>query len=291
MASGIDQHHRHHGHAHTHTRTNERHTPTVRSIQLDFKHALGRRFQRLRGVVRATVGYENDALHLSTRTNDADDIDARESFPFGTTTSKQIAFREQLRQWLEEGVLEPVGEQSTTGEHYTAEYVRRSYAKGVEWADQRMTEQGLDPIDTGDMQLVFNRPIHRDQLEALYTRDFTNLQDITTDVDESLSRLLTEGLRDGWNPNRMAARMTEEIRDIERTRARVLARTEVMHSHNRAAEARYRERGVSRVEIIATEPCELCDPFDGKQYPLDEMPLGGPPFHPNCRCSTLPVLN
>jgi hypothetical protein len=86
--------------------------------------------------------------------------------------------------------------------------------------------------------------------------------------------------------------MTEEIRDIEATRARVLARTEVMHSHNAAAARRYQERGVEQVEILPDDPCPICRALVADNpYPASEA-AGLVPgrTHPRCECTIIPVL-
>ena len=36
--------------------------------------------------------------------------------------------------------------------------------------------------------------------------------------------------------------------------------------------------------------CQICQPFNGKIFKVSELvpALNAPPFHPNCRCTTVP---
>lgn len=72
-----------------------------------------------------------------------------------------------------------------------------------------------------------------------------------------------------------------------------LVRTESMHYLNSAALQGYKDRGVAHVRIWAAideRTCETCgtDGYHGKIYPIEEAPVL--PFHPNCRCTYLPVV-
>lgn len=272
----------------------------VEGLQREYRVELERRFRKLRGVIRETVD-TNDALRLredrtnadTVRSHGVDDIWPRDQFPFRQRTAKKIAFQNQLREWLDQGILEVVGEDSIeAGEHFSGTYVRSSYGEGVRWANQQLRGQGISVGEFGEAALepTFNQPIHTDQLEQLYTRNYRALEDITSDLDQTLSRELSRGLIDGENPRTIANRLTKETRTIQRTRARTLARTELLHSHNQAALNRYQEYGVSRVRILGSDPCEICAPYVGNDYPMDNLPRGGPPFHPNCVGSVSPLV-
>ena len=62
----------------------------------------------------------------------------------------------------------------------------------------------------------------------------------------------------------------------------------------KASEEGYKELGVKEIEIVVAldeRTCEVCGEMDGKHFPLDKAEGLTPPFHPNCRCTTVPYFN
>lgn len=282
------------GHRHN-LRREESPTETA-GIQDAYRSELSRRLERLRGVLRTTIS-ENDALGLGDperrnveEPDSGPNIDPRDEFEFTQVAMKQTEFGRQLAEWLNEGVLEKVGEDVVRrGEHYTGIYVRAAYEKGVEFGTSELVAAGVDASEEA-AEALMERPIHVDSLEQLYTRNYQGLQDITEDIDRSLSRILSEGFASGWNPRKTADRITEEVRDIQHSRARALARTETMNAHNSAAIRRYEDTGVDEVEILTHKPCELCERIESRgPYAVTEA-HGLIPAHPNCVCTVVPAV-
>jgi SPP1 gp7 family putative phage head morphogenesis protein len=129
--------------------------------------------------------------------------------------------------------------------------------------------------------------------------------------------VLTTGLAEGINPKEMARRLTKELRTIQRTRAEVLARTEVINSYSEATLDRYERAGIEGATVsgeFATADddrvCPICEAIEGAEFAADAMRdatfsfessesepdrLEGtypvkPPVHPQCRCAILPVI-
>jgi len=286
----------HHDHAHRHNVDRESGPTDTQGLQREYRVEVERRFRKLRGVLRQTID-TNDALGLRDRTNAAarqhaaEDIEPRDRFPFRNRAGKELAFQNQLREWLDEGVLEVVGEDTIeAGEHWSGTYVRSSSKEGIRWANQQLRDRGVSLDDGASLDVIFDRPMHTDELERLYTRNFEGLQDITEDLDQTLSRELTRGLIDGENPRTIANRLTKETRTIQRTRARTLARSETLFAHNNAAKTRYREMGVGQVNVLTHTPCSICEEIASNgPYPVDESnPVV--PAHSNCVCALVPVL-
>lgn len=75
-----------------------------------------------------------------------------------------------------------------------------------------------------------------------------------------------------------------------------IARTELSHIQNQAALDKYNEAGVKKYEILAAHDartCDICSEMDGKIFELSKAQAGVnmPPFHPNCRCAVLGVID
>jgi len=282
--------------SHRHNLRREESPAQTESLQEAYRKELARRLDRLRGVLRTTIS-ENDALEIGDperRNVDEPDsgpnIDPRDGFEFTTAVGKQAAFNEQLNEWLDEGVLEKTGEDLVQqGEHYTSIYAEAAYENGVDFGTEEMLNADVE-VSEEDVEALMGRPIHQDTLEEIYTRNYQGLQDITEDIDRSLSRLLSEGLANGWNPRKTADRVTAEVRDIQHSRARALARTETMHAHNTGALSRYEGSGVTEVEILTHQPCELCQRIEARgPYAVSEA-HGLIPAHPNCVCTVVPAV-
>lgn len=259
------------------------------AIQDEYRREIFRRFKELRGVLRGTV-VDNDALNIKGgRTND--DVEEREDFEFEQNPAKQVAFRNQVREWLDEAILEPMSiEEVEEGNHYTAVYVDAAYAKGIDFGGQMLVDRGSSVPDTPATELI-SAPIHISELEEIYTRNFEGLEDITEDIDRQISSTLTEALRKGWGTNKTANRMTEEVRDIQHSRAKTLVRTEMLNSHNTGALKRYEQHGVEEVEILTHTPCPICREIElNDPYPVSEAPRLPLDTHPNCVCTYAPIV-
>lgn len=261
----------------------------VDGLQDAYRKELERRLRELRGVLRETID-ENDALGISGGESARTQAEPRDDFDFEQNPAKQVAFRNQLQEWIDEGILEPASEEEIeNGDHYTAFYVSAGYGAGTDFAGQQLRERGMD-VPEVEAAEVIQRPIHVDELETIYTRNYEGLEDITEDIDQSLSQVLTTALRDGWGTRRTANEITKEVRTIQHSRARTLARTEMLNAHNSAALKRYERWDVEEAEILTHTPCEICQGIEANDpYPIAEA-YGLVPAHPNCVCTVAPIV-
>ena len=81
--------------------------------------------------------------------------------------------------------------------------------------------------------------------------------------------------------------------DVSYGYARRLAVTESARVYSEAQNANYEANGVEWFEVMTElKACQICQPFNGKIFKVSEMvpALNAPPFHPNCRCTTVPVF-
>lgn len=285
-------------------------TQTI-EIRRQFLRDVRRRFRELRGRLRSVVGYDRDALGLAT--NAADEP----PFEFTTTDELTRQFRQWLRDQIRQGILEPAGAQLISdGTHWTATYVRASYERGWQMSTGRLTEAGYQ-LPNGRVDNPLQLPVAESSLRRLYRRTYSNLQGITDDMADAVREELTRGLAEGVNPRTMADRLTKEVRNIQRTRAEVLARTETINAHSEAALDRFERAnvdGVAHGEWLASDDdrtCPVCRHLDGKEFTISEMRTGTfefeapegvpdyhsgtyrlkPPCHPRGRCSVIPTLD
>ena len=79
--------------------------------------------------------------------------------------------------------------------------------------------------------------------------------------------------------------------DVSYGYARRLAVTESARVYSEAQKANYEANGVEWFEVMTElKACKICQPFNGKPAKVSELvpALNAPPFHPNCRCTTVP---
>lgn len=114
---------------------------------------------------------------------------------------------------------------------------------------------------------------------------------------EKLKKTLSEGTKQGEGIPKLTKRIQEVFAEASTSRAKKIARTEVMKAANSATQAAYIQSGIiDRNEWLAalderTDP--ECVALNGEVVPVGKMFSAGvikPPLHPNCRCTLVPVF-
>lgn len=281
-----------HTSSHSHRTNAQRQDPTqTTGTRREFAAACYRRFRSLKGLIRETVE-ENDALRVGQRQN----ARPRDDFRFEQNDRKQEAFMRWLRQAMDDEVLEPVGPAAARGgRHWTATYIRSASRRGIKNAHQALREQGFD-VDAEELDRVFNAPVHRETVRSIYLRAYDALEGITSAVDQEISRELAQGFVEGVGPRELASRLNERVDSIGITRARTMARTEVIRAANESTLDRLESVGIDevtgQVEHLTAQDsrvCPTCRALGGSTYSIDEA-RGRIPVHPSCRCTWVPVV-
>lgn len=282
--------------------TKGRDASNTHSIQRALLRELQRRLRDVRGAIRRTVGYKNDALQL--RAN----ADAEEAYDFPTQEGRARAFMRDLRRWLREALIGDATERPRieNGDHWLAEYVREAYQVGLSTGEGRLLQAGVS-LTPSDVEDALRRPITQRQLADLYARSFENLKQVTEDAAQQLRETLTAGIAAGKNPRKLASELNEELTKIERSRLSTIARTEVINSHAEAALDTYEQHGTdvvghtSRLTAKDASVCAFCRALGDVPFTLSEfrsvtVSWGGQsrrigvPAHPNGRCSPVPEI-
>ncbi len=160
-------------------------------------------------------------------------------------------------------------------------------------------EHTLFGIETGlEMQINLRQPdldrLHRDIDEAWAPDgiDFVDRVGINNDkLAAEVDRLLTQGMITGETYDELAKQLTDQFALKEYEAARII-RTEATRVASMSEAAAYRTAGLEEYEILVTldeRTCSICGPMDGHVEKVEDMEPGvtAPPFHPNCRCTTI----
>ena len=175
-------------------------------------------------------------------------------------------------------------------------YLYSAYKKGVRRAQTEINKRAKNGGRVELMKGAIKRKNHQDKLEQILGRVYTDLEGIDEAMQAEIRRQIALGLEEGEGTAAIAKRIEDRIEKIGRTRARTLARTEVIRSHHAANIATYREAGIQGVEVQAefatagdARVCQECAGLEGQVYSLATIE-GMIPVHPNCRCVALPIV-
>lgn len=154
------------------------------------------------------------------------------------------------------------------------------------------------------------------ELAVEYLRTYSGIliTGIDTTTRDQLRETLAEGFKLGEGIDKLKNRVEDVFGEATTTRAEMIARTESLKASNAATVEAYRQSGVvtGKQWLSQRNPnvCPFCQALDGKVISLDEnyfnqgdtysigdekisidfVDVGEPPLHPNCACTTIPVL-
>lgn len=169
---------------------------------------------------------------------------------------------------------------------YGDQYYRTAFeiAKGTE------VGSSLAALDTRKVEQLLKKP---------WAIDGKNFSDrIWADKEKLVSRLhteLTQNMIRGASPDRAIENISKAM-NTSRKQAGRLVMTESAAISSKAQQDCFKELGVEEFEVVVTLDhitCDLCQGMDGKHFPLSDFRIGetAPPFHPNCRCCTIPYFD
>ena len=115
---------------------------------------------------------------------------------------------------------------------------------------------------------------------------------------DQLAQMLEDEIEAAFLSGKSVRRMANVIMDrfgVGYRAAECLMRTETSYVQNQTAAQSYRDAGCTEYEVLTAQDrrtCQYCAKQNGKRYPFTAMQAGenAPPFHPNCRCTILPVV-
>lgn len=267
-------------------------------LRRSFTADLSRRFKRLQKEVWSAVG-THDMLGLDRPTVNAPD------FQFDTDDKKLSGFNEWIQDQINAGILEAVpGDSLKNLKPWLYTYIDSAYKKGAirSYVETKKPTLGLPAgFSEGSkaqfLYSAFSRPERVSKLRLLYTRSYENLKGVTGTMAGQMSRVLADGIAHGKGPHEVAKTLSQTITGISRQRAKVLARTEIIHAHAEGQLDGFEDLGVeevgAQVEFTTSDDdgvCPECEELEGEIFTIDEA-RGVIPVHPACRCAWAPVVD
>lgn len=149
---------------------------------------------------------------------------------------------------------------------------------------------------------TIDKPMVRQMLSQIWCADgkswsqriWNNNSRLLETLNEGLIHIVASGKRTTDLKN-----LLQERFGVSYSRANTLVRTELAHIQTVAAKQRYEDYGLREYEILGNDDDSCgnhsadCHEMDGKKFLYSEMNVGvnAPPFHPNCKCSIIPVVD
>lgn len=209
-------------------------------------------------------------------------------FAFARSPDKVALFMDWLRGEQQQIIMDTVQGQEQSA--WFSVYIQAANEKGLRDVRARLNKAGAN-VASSWVQRLMQSPAYGDRAALAYTRVYSDLKGITETMDQQISGILSRGLASGTAPAQMAREIASRVDKIGITRARTLARTEVISAHAEATLNGYEDAGIEGVEVMAefstagdSSVCPECEKLEGKTYTISQA-RGLIPVHPNCRCT------
>lgn len=262
-----------------------------------FEAEIARRIADLRDAVWRTI-VDDDALGLSQGVTVNVDSAGPKRWAYERSGAKAAGFMQWLQRAASEGILgivygTPIASAAATS--WSRIYIDAAYMSGMSQAADRLASAGAD-VEPTWIDAAFRRPIHAEASALVYTRTFESLRNVTLAMADQMRDVLTTGMALGWGVEKLAADLVDRVDKIGLTRARTVARTEIIAAHAESTLNSYEEAQIEGVEVEAeweatmdNVVCAYCADMQGRIFTIAES-RGMIPAHPNCRCAFLPVI-
>jgi len=258
---------------------------------------INRRFKRVRKTIIQVVTDPRYGLFPDGETtnilipNATLPLDGR--FQFVRESQRLEEFNKYMGELIDEEILSFEG---GVDRYFLNQDIGASYSRGAV-KSRLAAERGIPSLLELSDYNPFTRAQHLERAELIYTRTFEGMKRLTDTMKGQMNRVLSEGMIQGTNPRVIAREMAARVDKIGITRARLIARTEIVESHN---EAGIRESELIEADTGVEIKMQWFTALDGRQRDTHEerhekiytkekaRELIG---EPNCRCSVSPVFD
>jgi SPP1 gp7 family putative phage head morphogenesis protein len=137
-------------------------------------------------------------------------------------------------------------------------------------------------------------PLDWETLVMLQDISFNRIKDCTQMMKNAITYSCTKGVLEGWGANKIAYEIYHNVdgnNNMGITRCKTIARTEIINAYNTGKMNMYKQAGLTQYEWLTAldeRTCEECSDLDGHVFDIGDGSV--PPIHPNCRCTTLAVV-
>jgi SPP1 gp7 family putative phage head morphogenesis protein len=266
-----------------------------------------RRFRSLSREITKLI-YDDDILGLRPSVSEWEPhtakgpiTNAKKAWQFQTDDKKLASFGHWLDNMVSSELLDTLDIEGVPTEPWISEYTESAYKKGMVrgYVDSHKDTLGV-PADFIEgskaefLQSAFSAPETTSKIRLLATRSFNNMKGVSEQAKTQLNFILAQGMANGDGAGKIARDMTKKL-GIPKSRAMMIARTEIVHAHAEGQLDAFEKLGVEELGVMAewhtagdAKVCPRCRPLEGVILTVSEA-RGGIPRHPNCRCAWIPA--
>ena len=157
-------------------------------------------------------------------------------------------------------------------------------------------------LESEKMFATIDKTVAKEMINQIWCADGIAWSQRIWNNTAKLKQELNQGLIDCLVAGRKTSELKRVLQNrfgVSYSRANTLVRTEMAHIQTQAAAKRYQDMGIEKYQIRGNEEDTCgghaidCHEMDGKEFYYREMKVGvnAPPFHPNCRCCIVPVVD
>jgi SPP1 gp7 family putative phage head morphogenesis protein len=144
-------------------------------------------------------------------------------------------------------------------------------------------------IGKKELSMALKKPWTADG-KTFSSRIWAHQQQLTANLQQEFVR----GFISGTRPKEMTKNIVSVFGVAERAASR-LVQTESSFFAAAGDREAYGDLGIEKYQILVTldeRTCEICADYDGQTFSMAEYSPGdtAPPFHADCRCTTIPVV-
>ena len=277
------------------------------SLTLTLRTQLGsnfsRRFKEISADSRKKIVNENffSGIKKTNNTNNINSLKTNQ-YSYPSSPSKIAEFLDYIQQMIDAKIFERIiifDNINSPYQLWSNTYIKSAYQRGLEKSQQDLSRMGFAtflPEASVAAASYFALPVHIDALNTVYIRMFESLKGITSEMSGQISSILTKGIAEGRSPLELARLISNRIDKIGITRAKRLARTEIVRAYNVASINNYELLDLEISEDLMVQWWTALDERvrskhrvwhgDILTFQQARERIG----EPNCRCAVLPYI-
>ena len=268
----------------------QRRVDPTRTISLtrDWEREFIRRWNRVITEIRKEVVHK-DGFGLKTNAG---------RFQFDSNPQRVLAFTAWITSQMDRHLFGGTLSQSydeASDRFWGNSWANTAYRRGLLNAAGQIRKAG-GSVDREYVERAVSRGRHYDAMKQVHSRAFEKLKGITEEVARQIGEAIAEQLGLGKGVNEITKAIVDRVDTIGKTRARLIARTEVISAYNEAELNVYEDAALHGVVLIPewvtagdSRVCERCKAAAERKWTI-ETARGALPLHPRCRCAWAPII-
>jgi len=260
------------------------------------------RFRKISAEIRNKIvneNYFNATQQLSVQNSHVISLN---QYIYPSSPEKISGFMDYINLLIEQNIFEMQYVWTATmpeNQMWSSIYITTAYQKGLERSRQDLIKMGfglqLPAADTA-IAAYMGMGVHIDALKTAYIRQFEAMKGITSVMSAQISHVLTQGIAEGRSPLELARNIANRIDKIGITRAKMIARTEIVRAYNIATLLNFEQLDKLITDDLMVQWWTALDERVRSKHRhwhgdiITTQKATTRIGEPNCRCSIIPYI-